>query len=548
MRNKLLYIFLSFAPINSHAQSLFDILNKNTELKEISSYIDNGADVNEEGFDEYGYSKTPLTECLDNNLSFDIIELLVEAGADINWTDATESGHTVLCNACQRGKIDHVKLLIKLGADISRRNSFGETPFISTLRYNTAEADSLRKNTIEILKLLIKNGADVNAQDYFGYTALQHPSSGYIHNSIDIINFLLDEGADINKGTYFRAGNPLMTASTSDNNIEIVKLLLDRGADINRRHYRAGTALMAAASKRNDQNTSNINVVKLLISRGADINICINNEYTALTRATTDGQTELMRLLIENGADVNVKTEEYTRQSILSWAVAEKDIELVKLLIEKGANPNAKDESDRSALTTLYSSSNIFAINDKNDISQTILDIAKLLIEAGSDVNARDNNNTLLLVKATNNRLIEVSKLLLDNGATVNYDICRAIYENSRITDISKIFSDRKIYGSMLLTIGVLDNDITFVTTMIDAGADVNARDEHGFTALSYATIYNRKDIKTALINAGAVASATDNRSRKECILKPYDDVIEPVGKMRWKRKEFSPYTGPRWF
>ena len=58
-------------------------------------------------------------------------------------------------------------------------------------------------------------------------------------------------------------------------------------------------------------------------------------------------------------------------------------------------------------------------------------DLARRLIDNGADINTRDNDNTMLLIKAANKGVVEIAKLLLDKGATFNYDLCRAVCENT---------------------------------------------------------------------------------------------------------------------
>lgn len=66
------------------------------------------------------------------------------------------------------------------------------------------------------------------------------------------------------------------------------------------------------------------------------------NEYdkTALMRAATEGQKDIVELLIDNGADVNIADE--CEITPLMWAVGSKEDfpDVVKLLLEAGADVN----------------------------------------------------------------------------------------------------------------------------------------------------------------------------------------------------------------
>src|SRR6476469_3337839 len=64
--------------------------------------------------------------------------------------------------------------------------------------------------------------------------------------------------------------------------------------------------------------------------------------------------------------------------------------------------------------------------------------------------------------------------------------------------------------GSSLLT-AASKGDLPAVKAMPDSGANPNARDEDGITALMYAARKDKADIVTALLNKGADINAKDN-------------------------------------
>lgn len=78
---------------------------------------------------------------------------------------------------------------------------------------------------------------------------------------------------------------------------DVIRLLIDRGVQVNASNKFGATALMWAASR-----TEN---VKALLARGADVNARASNGWTALIAATRYGNANAMRILLAAGADTS---------------------------------------------------------------------------------------------------------------------------------------------------------------------------------------------------------------------------------------------------
>ncbi len=119
------------------------------------------------------------------------------------------------------------------------------------------------------------------------------------------------------------AGTPLLEIAAQNNDLPLLKLLLERGADIDGRGVYGYTALIRAATRANDE------VVSLLLIAGADPNLCDTVfRETALHKATRSTN----RRLPEN-ADVT-----------------ERRRKIVRLLLRSGADPRITDSRGRKAL------------------------------------------------------------------------------------------------------------------------------------------------------------------------------------------------------
>ncbi|XP_076231930.1 protein fem-1 homolog CG6966 [Calliopsis andreniformis] len=101
---------------------------------------------------------TPLrAACFDGY--FDIVRFLVNHGADIEM--ANRHGHTNLMIACYKGHIKIAKFLLGLQADVNRKSARG----------NTALHDCAESGSLEIVKVLIDHGARME-RDSYGMTPL----------------------------------------------------------------------------------------------------------------------------------------------------------------------------------------------------------------------------------------------------------------------------------------------------------------------------------------------------------------------------------------
>jgi hypothetical protein len=85
----------------------------------------------------------------------------------------------------------------------------------------------------------------------------------------------------------------------------------------------------------------------MLLEKGADVNVKSGYRSTALTLASWDGDTEIVRMLLEKGADVNAKDN--NGSTALIKASLNGHTKVVSMLLEKGADVNAKNNAGNTA-------------------------------------------------------------------------------------------------------------------------------------------------------------------------------------------------------
>lgn len=129
---------------------------------------------------------TPLLYAIQNS-NFQIVELLLSKGADINKRSAT--GASPLLFAIQKGRNAIVNALIENGADINERHiQNGSTPLLIAAQHGH----------IDIVKQLVRSGAIVNKANNHGVTPM-HVAVKNEHN--DIVIYLIENGARRRKST-----------------------------------------------------------------------------------------------------------------------------------------------------------------------------------------------------------------------------------------------------------------------------------------------------------------------------------------------------------
>ncbi len=188
-------------------------------------------------------------------------------------------------------------------------------------------ADAAMKKDEAKIATLLKQGVDVNAPQADGMTALHWAA---YHEDLSLAKQLLKAGADAKAGNRYGV-TPLGTACLNGN-AEIVALLLEAGADANTTKHGGETVLMTAAR------AGKAGPVKALLSRGANVNAKDRKGQTALTWAAAEGHADVVSLLLAAKADFQSPLP--SGFTPLLFAAREGHIDVVRVLLKAGANIN----------------------------------------------------------------------------------------------------------------------------------------------------------------------------------------------------------------
>lgn len=251
-----------------------------------------------------------------------------------------------------------------------------------------------------------------------------------------------------------------------------------------------------------------LEAVQTALARGADIEARDDSyDWTALMWAATGAHVDVVEHLISRGANVNARTGEYaagTTALILSayWG----DAETVEVLLENGGRLNDTDSDGWTALT--------------NAAWRGQIAIVRLLLEHNTEPEDRGN----ALISAVDNGHVTVGRLLMDTR------ISQEDRNNALLIAAKKGYAD---YIPLLLQQGANPNSIgekdrtvllhacmagdlnvDVFQSLVQAGADVDAQDYLGMSALMAVAERGSIEVAEYLVSVGAELDAINYKEK----------------------------------
>lgn len=435
-----------------------------------------------------------------------------------------------VADAAMNGQVETVRALLAGGADVNAAQGDGMT----ALHWAAFLDDQT------LARLLLEAEADVAVVTRVG--AITPLSLAASNGSAVMIEALVAAKASVTIPTTTGA-TPLMAAATSGS-VEAVRALLDHDAFVNARETANGqTALMFAAWENRDD------VIKLLVERGAHTGLTswvvsmieprldnngdpvparrtrvpgansVMGGMTALLFAARDGHLEAVRALVESGANID-QVAGGDGSSPMVIAIANGHYTLAKYLLDGGADPNV---ANIDGLAPLYATINMrfapvsWAPNPRTDQEEVdAVELLAALLDAGADPNARIARR-LWFSPTSHNRLwinpagatpfwraaqasdVESMRLLLAAGGNPNL----ATFDDTTPLMVAAGIGWR---GNFSQT--APDSWMKAVHFLMEIGADVNAVDSNGYTALHGAAALGNDEMVEFLVARGAPVDA----------------------------------------
>ena len=224
-----------------------------------------------------------------------------------------------LVNAAARQDTETIRVLLNARVDVNTPQPDGAT----ALHWAAHWSD------LDTADLLLKARANVNAANDYGVTPLALACE---NANAGMVDRLLRAGANPNLAQTSGLTPLMIAARTGD--LNVVTALVTRGADINVAVRKTGhTALMWALEQGHQ------NIVRLLVEHGADVRARTTTGFAPLLFAARSGDIEMAKVMIAAGADVNEPGVDGTHA--LPLAILNLQDQFALFLLERGADPNA---------------------------------------------------------------------------------------------------------------------------------------------------------------------------------------------------------------
>lgn len=362
------------------------------------------------------------------------------------------------------------------------------------LAQNLVEA-ILSADNNEIKKLIAK-GINLNNEKY------PFLSLAVGMNQLETVTQLLQAGANVNLELDEQA--TALTFAVFMGNVEITKKLLSVGGklfveynednqdDEDDEEGKSKSFWLVPLTKPNIESGKYLELLEIALSQGANPNEQLGDgKWTLLMQAASRGNLAAVDLLIKAKADVKAKS--FYGVTPCSCAVSKGHLEIVKRLSAAGADCDINQKiPKKSIVKTEFGTVMVEGEIDEVDLGGPIIkdfkeDLLDFIRRAERDIDLETNQQN------------QIKEIIDNNDVNARYEAGNTIL----MLIANENFQESKKASSV-------------VDTLIQAGADINIKNDQGDTALLIASRQRLENsfIFKKLISAGADVRVRDNKGK----------------------------------
>jgi len=413
-----------------------------------------------------------------------------------------------LADAIESREFTTAESLIERKVGIHAAQPDGTTPLLWAVYHDQTS----------LVESLLEAGADATRSNQYGMTAL---SLACRNGNGDVVRALLEAGAHPNKRLHTKE-TPLMIAARTGV-LDPVKALLEQDVELDATERNGQTALMWAAAE------GHVDVVDALLKAGADYKSQLKSGFTPLFFAIREGQTDVVLRLLEEDLEINaaMQPERYVEDgpekgtTPLLLAIENGHFELASKLLDAGADPNTTKPKHAPLHAITWVRKPLRGDGDpspEGSRKMSSLDLVRDLVAHGADVNIRhrksgpryarlDYTDVTPFLLASKTSDLPLMKLLIELGADPklkNRANCTPLLAAAGVG----------VIGGGSEAAGTDEESVSAIKYLISLGADVNATDNNGNSAMHGAAYKSRPKLIHFLAEQGADPKIWNQKSK----------------------------------
>lgn len=304
-------------------------------------------------------------------------------------------------------------------------------------------------------------------------------------------------------------------------NIDLIEKALELGCNINSRSNKNKTLLMESINyflktpkEEIETRADHLEMIKELIRLGISINAVDNNNENALFLATKSEDRELINTFFEDDYKIDLNQQNNQGDTVLLILALNgiRNIDLLKLYLKKGANPDLLNNSGKSLVEILIDII-LYSENRKpldfeyeillNEDAEYANVLETILKSHNVDINMLNSKHEPLFFDSIVHFNFKLFKLLRIKNINLNQkdkDGNNIIFKLMDYND-KNLIKDKKLY-------------LNTIKSLINAGVDINAKNNEGLTALHIAVGEKCEYTIRLLLEMRADCFVTDKQGR----------------------------------